>query len=147
MMQDGPTSMQLGMAMEELIFNLSDTHFFFNDLEVKFPLRSLDGDTLFWKTEYCKKLGKTADVLKTRSKTSPCIQFLFRHRVPWHINILPSHTKVITIKWLIFRCVRSCRVSFNVFRWAEKQIVPSERSHTARTKSNGRNFGPARKKK
>jgi len=24
---------QLGVGMEELIFNLSDTHFFFNDLE------------------------------------------------------------------------------------------------------------------
>ena len=73
MMQDGPTSMQLGMAMEELIFNLSDTHFFFNDLEVKFPLRPLDGGTLiFWKTEYRKKIRKkNADVLKTRSKTSP----------------------------------------------------------------------------
>ena len=55
MMQDGPTSMQLGMAMEELIFNLSDTHFFFNDLEVKFLLRPLDDGTLLWKTEYRKK--------------------------------------------------------------------------------------------
>jgi hypothetical protein len=32
--QDVPGSIQLGVGMEELIFNLSDTHFFFNDLEV-----------------------------------------------------------------------------------------------------------------
>jgi len=51
MMQDGPTSIQLGVAMEELIFNLSDTHFFFNDLEVKFHLRPLDDDTLPWKSQ------------------------------------------------------------------------------------------------
>ena len=32
--KDVPSSVQLGVSMEELIFNLSDTHFFFNDLEV-----------------------------------------------------------------------------------------------------------------
>nr|SVE85394.1 EOG090X0398 [Daphnia pulicaria] len=31
--KDVPGSIQLGVGMEELIFNLSDTHFFFNDLE------------------------------------------------------------------------------------------------------------------
>lgn len=31
--KDVPGSVQLGVGMEELIFNLSDTHFFFNDLE------------------------------------------------------------------------------------------------------------------
>nr|SVE92913.1 EOG090X0398 [Moina brachiata] len=31
--KDVQSSIQLGAAMEELIFNLSDTHFFFNDLE------------------------------------------------------------------------------------------------------------------
>lgn len=32
--QDPPTSVSLGLRMEEMIFNLADTHFFFNDLEV-----------------------------------------------------------------------------------------------------------------
>ena len=68
MMQDGPTSMQLGMAMEELIFNLSDTHFFFNDLEVKFPLRPLDGGTLLWKTEYRKKIRKKTQMFWKNTK-------------------------------------------------------------------------------
>jgi len=31
--KDVPGSVQMGVGMEELIFNLSDTHFFFNDLE------------------------------------------------------------------------------------------------------------------
>lgn len=33
-LQDPPTSVSLGLRMEEMIFNLADTHFFFNDLEV-----------------------------------------------------------------------------------------------------------------
>ena len=33
-LQDPQASVQLGLRMEELIFNLSDTHLFFNDLEV-----------------------------------------------------------------------------------------------------------------
>ncbi|XDV47302.1 hypothetical protein PO909_016974 [Leuciscus waleckii] len=32
--RDPPTSVSLGLRMEEMIFNLADTHFFFNDLEV-----------------------------------------------------------------------------------------------------------------
>ena len=32
-LQDGQLSVQLGFRMEELIFNLADTHFFFNDVE------------------------------------------------------------------------------------------------------------------
>lgn len=32
--QDPPTSVSLGLRMEEMIFNLADTHLFFNDLEV-----------------------------------------------------------------------------------------------------------------
>ena len=32
--QDPPSSVNLGLKMEEMIFNLADTHFFFNDLEV-----------------------------------------------------------------------------------------------------------------
>lgn len=34
--QDPPTSVSLGLRMEEMIFNLADTHLFFNDLEVSF---------------------------------------------------------------------------------------------------------------
>ncbi|XP_062336345.1 eyes absent homolog 1 [Osmerus eperlanus] len=33
--RDPPTSVSLGLRMEEMIFNLADTHLFFNDLEVK----------------------------------------------------------------------------------------------------------------
>lgn len=33
--QDPPTSVSLGLRMEEMIFNLADTHLFFNDLEVR----------------------------------------------------------------------------------------------------------------
>lgn len=32
--KDPPTSVSLGLRMEEMIFNLADTHLFFNDLEV-----------------------------------------------------------------------------------------------------------------
>ena len=32
-MKDTNAALQLGLRMEELIFNLSDTHLFFNDLE------------------------------------------------------------------------------------------------------------------
>lgn len=32
--------MQLGFKMEEMVFNLADTHFFFNDIEVIFVLIS-----------------------------------------------------------------------------------------------------------
>lgn len=32
--QDPPTSVSLGLRMEEMIFNLADSHLFFNDLEV-----------------------------------------------------------------------------------------------------------------
>ena len=32
--QDPQSSVQLGLRMEEMIFGLADTHFFFNDLEV-----------------------------------------------------------------------------------------------------------------
>lgn len=36
--QDPPTSVSLGLRMEEMIFNLADTHLFFNDLEVRLCL-------------------------------------------------------------------------------------------------------------
>ena len=36
--QDPPGSVSLGLRMEEMIFNLADTHLFFNDLEVSFNL-------------------------------------------------------------------------------------------------------------
>ena len=41
--QDPQSSVQLGLRMEEMIFGLADTHFFFNDLEVcnLIPLASL----------------------------------------------------------------------------------------------------------
>lgn len=34
MLQDTANAVQLGYHMEKLIFDLADTHFFFNDLEV-----------------------------------------------------------------------------------------------------------------
>lgn len=34
--QDTTTSVRIGLMMEEMIFNLADTHLFFNDLEVGF---------------------------------------------------------------------------------------------------------------
>lgn len=34
LLQDPPSSVSLGLRMEEMIFNLADTHLFFNDLEV-----------------------------------------------------------------------------------------------------------------
>lgn len=37
-MQDAPSSVQYGLGMEEMIFNLADSHFFFNDLEVGLSL-------------------------------------------------------------------------------------------------------------
>ena len=43
--QDPQSSVQLGLGMEEKIFGLADTHFFFNDLEVctiYFPLLSVE---------------------------------------------------------------------------------------------------------
>jgi hypothetical protein len=33
-LQDPQQTVQLGLRMEEMIFNLADTHLFFNDLEV-----------------------------------------------------------------------------------------------------------------
>lgn len=36
-LQDAPSAVSLGLRMEEMIFNLADTHLFFNDLEVSFP--------------------------------------------------------------------------------------------------------------
>ncbi|KAB0357453.1 hypothetical protein FD754_001609 [Muntiacus muntjak] len=36
LLQDPPTSVSLGLRMEEMIFNLADTHLFFNDLEVSY---------------------------------------------------------------------------------------------------------------
>lgn len=35
--QDTTTSVRIGLMMEEMIFNLADTHLFFNDLEVWHP--------------------------------------------------------------------------------------------------------------
>ncbi|KAJ8362920.1 hypothetical protein SKAU_G00117510 [Synaphobranchus kaupii] len=40
--RDPPTSVSLGLRMEEMIFNLADTHLFFNDLEIKPRSISLD---------------------------------------------------------------------------------------------------------
>lgn len=34
--QDAQNVAQLGYKMEEMVFNLADTHFFFNDIEVSF---------------------------------------------------------------------------------------------------------------
>lgn len=33
--QDPPLAVTLGLRMEEMIFNLADSHLFFNDLEVR----------------------------------------------------------------------------------------------------------------
>lgn len=35
LLQDAPNSVSLGLRMEEMIFNLADSHLFFNDLEVR----------------------------------------------------------------------------------------------------------------
>lgn len=47
--QDTTTSVRIGLMMEEMIFNLADTHLFFNDLEVSTPrsLSQLPGLLLF----------------------------------------------------------------------------------------------------
>ena len=33
--QDAPSTVSIGLRMEEMIFSLSDTHLFFHDLEVR----------------------------------------------------------------------------------------------------------------
>ena len=35
--QDAPSTVSIGLRMEEMIFSLSDTHLFFHDLEVSCP--------------------------------------------------------------------------------------------------------------
>ncbi len=40
--------MSLGLRMEEMIFNLADTHLFFNDLEVSPELSETLGDSRFF---------------------------------------------------------------------------------------------------
>lgn len=46
--KDPPTSVSLGLRMEEMIFNLADTHLFFNDLEVSVhSLKTRRGDLIF----------------------------------------------------------------------------------------------------
>lgn len=47
--KDPPTSVSLGLRMEEMIFNLADTHLFFNDLEVSVhALKTHRGDWVFF---------------------------------------------------------------------------------------------------
>lgn len=46
--KDPPTSVSLGLRMEEMIFNLADTHLFFNDLEVSVhSFETHKGDLMF----------------------------------------------------------------------------------------------------
>lgn len=46
--KDPPTSVSLGLRMEEMIFNLADTHLFFNDLEVSvYYFKIHRGDLIF----------------------------------------------------------------------------------------------------
>lgn len=46
--KDPPTSVSLGLRMEEMIFNLADTHLFFNDLEVSVhSFKRCRGDLMF----------------------------------------------------------------------------------------------------
>lgn len=46
--KDPPTSVSLGLRMEEMIFNLADTHLFFNDLEVSVhSFKTHSGDLIF----------------------------------------------------------------------------------------------------
>lgn len=46
--KDPPTSVSLGLRMEEMIFNLADTHLFFNDLEVSVHSFKTHGDYLIF---------------------------------------------------------------------------------------------------
>jgi hypothetical protein len=41
LLQDTHSVVQLGFRMEEMVFNLADTHFFFNDVEVRNTLHCL----------------------------------------------------------------------------------------------------------
>ena len=38
-LQDAPSTVSIGLRMEEMIFSLSDTHLFFHDLEVRNQLQ------------------------------------------------------------------------------------------------------------
>ncbi|CAF98033.1 unnamed protein product [Tetraodon nigroviridis] len=58
--RDPPTSVSLGLRMEEMIFNLADTHLFFNDLESPLRLSSFQG--------YRKSRAVSADCLMTDAK-------------------------------------------------------------------------------
>lgn len=46
--KDPPTSVSLGLRMEEMIFNLADTHLFFNDLEVSIHSFKIHRDYLIF---------------------------------------------------------------------------------------------------
>lgn len=46
--KDPPTSVSLGLRMEEMIFNLADTHLFFNDLEVSVHSFKIHRDDLIF---------------------------------------------------------------------------------------------------
>ena len=60
--QDAPNSVSLGLRMEEMIFNLADTHLFFNDLEVRLSV-SINSDShsliLPWRNNNSKKAGNS----------------------------------------------------------------------------------------
>lgn len=46
--QDAQHLVQLGYRMEEMVFNMADNHFFFNDVEVCWNLLILNTPTPFW---------------------------------------------------------------------------------------------------
>jgi hypothetical protein len=46
-LQDAHSVVQLGFRMEEMVFNLADTHFFFNDVEVCNTQWNHNSTTLF----------------------------------------------------------------------------------------------------
>ena len=51
MFQDPPSSVSLGLRMEEMIFNLADTHLFFNDLEVS--SRLTPASAYYYRGSFC----------------------------------------------------------------------------------------------
>ncbi|KAI2649077.1 hypothetical protein H4Q32_020282 [Labeo rohita] len=79
--QDPPTSVSLGLRMEEMIFNLADTHFFFNDLEVSPELFCDFGGLPFFAVTvavftpceaYCKPSNTSPRSAPTTAPSLPC---------------------------------------------------------------------------
>ncbi|XP_067140082.1 eyes absent homolog 1-like isoform X1 [Centruroides vittatus] len=88
--KDAPASVSLGLRMEEMIFNLADTHFFFNDLEecdqVHIDDVSSDdnGQDLSWWDYFCSSYNFQADGFHAAaSNASLCLATGVRGGVDW----------------------------------------------------------------